>query len=74
MWVHPINCRRPEFGAFAHLFPDLVNNPEKFYDFFRINNEQFKMLVELLRPSIEKQNTNYRRAIQPEERLALYLR
>ena len=27
------------------------------------------MLVELLRPSIEKQNTtrNYRRAIQPEE-------
>ena len=27
--VHHINCRRAEFGTFVHLFPDLINNPEK---------------------------------------------
>ena len=32
--------RRPEFGSFVHLFADLVNNLEKFYDFFRITTEQ----------------------------------
>ena len=74
MWIHPINSRRAQFGTFAHLFPDLLNNPDKFHDFFRIDKEKFKQLVELLRLSIQKQNTNYRRAIEAEERLAIYLR
>ena len=73
MWVHPINCRRGQFGTFSHLFPDLIKNPEKFHDFFRIDIEQFKKLVELLRLFIKKNNTNYRRAIPAEERLAIYL-
>ena len=72
--MHPINSRRPEFGSFGYLFPDLVNNPEKFYDFFRMTTEQYKMLVELIGPSIKKQNTNYRLAIRPEERLAIFIR
>ena len=74
IWAHAINTRRPEFGSFAHLFPDLINNPEKFYDFFRITTEQFKMLVELIGSSIRKKNTNYRLAVRPEERLAVFLR
>lgn len=74
IWVHEINAKRPEFGSFGHLFPDLVNNPEKFYDFFRMTTEQFKMLVELIGSSIRKQNTNYRRAVGAEERMAIFLR
>ena len=56
------------------MFPDLINNPEISYDFFRMTTEQFKMLVELTGPTIKKLNTNYRLAIEPEERLAIFLR
>ena len=73
IWVHPINAIRPEFGSFGHLFPDLINNPEKFYEFFRMTTEQFKMLVELTEPAIKKLNTNYRLAIEPEQRQAIIL-
>lgn len=69
--VHTINSRRPEFETFGHLFLDLVNNPEKLYDFFRITKEQFKMVVELTASSIRKQNANYRLAVRPEGRLAI---
>ena len=61
--MHPLNTKRPDFGNFTHLFPDLVNHPEKFYNFFRMTTENFKKLVELTGPSIRKINTNYRRAI-----------
>jgi hypothetical protein len=30
MWVHPINIKRPEFGILSHLYPDLVEDEEKF--------------------------------------------
>ena len=37
---------------------------------FRMNIEQFCRLSQLVGEKIRKQNTNYRRAITPEERLA----
>ena len=40
-WVHPINIKRPEFGIFSHLYPDLLEDEEKFRGFFRMNIEQF---------------------------------
>jgi hypothetical protein len=74
MWVHPINIKGPEFGIFSHLYPDLLEDEEKFHGFFRINIEQFYRLSQLVAEDIRKQNTNYRRAISPEERLAICLR
>jgi len=74
MWVHPINIKRPEFGIFSHLYPDLLEDEEKFHRLFRMNIEQFYRLSQLVREEIRKQNTNYRRAISPEERLAIFLR
>ena len=74
IWVHHLNTKRSQFGNFNHLFPDLVKHPEKFYNFFRMTNENFKMLVELIGPSIKKNNTNYRRAIESEEKMAIFLR
>ena len=33
MWVHLINIKRPEFGMFSHLYPDLLEDEEKFHGF-----------------------------------------
>ena len=39
-----------------------------------MNIEQFYRLSQLVGEEIQKQNINYRRAIAPEERLAIFLR
>jgi len=74
MWVHPINIKRPDFEIFSLLYPDLLEDEEKFHGFFRINIKQFYRLSQLVAEEIRKQNTNYRRAITPEERFAIVLR
>jgi hypothetical protein len=72
--VHPINIKRPDFGIFSHFYPDLLKDEEKFHGFFGMNIEQFCRLSQLVGEDIQKQNTNYSRAITPEERLAISLR
>ena len=67
MWVHPINIKRPDFEIFSHLQPDLLEGEEKFHGFFRMNIEQFYRLSQLVGEEIQKQNTNYRRAIRERE-------
>jgi hypothetical protein len=37
MWVHPINIKRTEFGIFSHLYPDLLEDEEKFHGSFFYN-------------------------------------
>jgi len=34
MWVHPmnINIKRPDFEIFSHLYPDLLEDEEKFHE------------------------------------------
>jgi len=66
--LHSINVKGPEFGICSHLYPDLSEDEEKFRAFFRMNIEQFYRLS----LEIRKQNTNYRRAISPEEQLAIF--
>ena len=73
MWVHPINIKRPEFVIFSHFYPDLLEDKEKFHGFFRMNIEQFYHRSQLVGEEIKK-NTNYRRALSPEERFAIFLR
>jgi hypothetical protein len=48
MWVHLINIKRPKFGIFSHLYPDLLEDEEKFHGFFRMNIEQFYCLSRLV--------------------------
>ena len=32
MWIHELNTKRPDFGSFCHLFPDLVTKgTQRFY-------------------------------------------
>jgi len=72
MWVHPINIKRPEFGIFCHLYRNLLEDEEKFHGFFRMNIEKFYCLSHLVGEEIRKQNTINRRAMSPEERLAIF--
>jgi len=74
MWVHPIKTKRPEFGIFRHFYPDLFEDEEKFHGFCRMNIEQFYRLSQLKGEEIRRRNTNCRRAISPEERLAVLFR
>jgi len=72
--VHPINIKRPDFEIFSHLYSNLLEDEEKFHGgFFRMNIEQYYRLSQLVGEEIQKQNTNCRRAITPEERLAIFL-
>ncbi|MPC78695.1 hypothetical protein E2C01_073189 [Portunus trituberculatus] len=74
IWMHELNTKRPNFRSFCHLFPDLVNCPEKFYNFFRMTHEKSKKLEELTESSIKKISTYYRRAAGVEERMAIFLK
>jgi hypothetical protein len=48
-WIHPINMKRDAFGTFKHLFPDLLNDPRKCYNYFRMSIERFYELENMLR-------------------------
>jgi hypothetical protein len=64
------NEGRREFGIFTHLYPDLLQD-EKIANYFRIGFESFKKLTNFVSESVVKQNTNYRRAIGGEKRVAI---
>lgn len=57
--IHEIDAKDQSLEALDILFPDLINNTDKFYDFFTMASEQFKMLVEFSTPFIRKKNANY---------------
>ena len=49
-------------------------HPQKFQNFYRMKQTTFKKHVDLMKPSMQLQDTNYRRAITVEERLLIFLR
>jgi hypothetical protein len=50
----------------------MLEDEEKFHGSFRMNIEEFYRLSQLVREELLKQNIGYRRAISPEERLAIF--
>lgn len=71
-WVHEINLKRDVFGEFVNLFPDLLRDDQKFFKYFRLSQEKFFELVKIL--PLKRQDTNFRKSISPEERLAVTLK
>ena len=67
-------AKRSEEGAHALLFPRLVANEEKFFNYFRMSQLQFHELYEIIRPRIERRITTYRVPIAAQERFAMTLR
>ncbi|KAF5274626.1 hypothetical protein FQR65_LT13800 [Abscondita terminalis] len=58
-WVHPINQR---------------SDDERCKLYIRMTKKEFYVLYNLLESKLRKQNTHFREAISPEERLLLCLR
>jgi len=73
LWVHNINLKRDEHGEFHTLFPDLLQDEAKFFKYFRMSSQKFFELLNML-PQLQKQDTNFRRCIPPDERLAITLK
>lgn len=72
--VHPINRARTEFGEFHHLYPQLRQDPDKFFSYLRMSIESFDLLLSKVQFQLTKQVTNFRRPIPPAERLIVTLR
>lgn len=56
------------------LFKDLLQYDDEFYQYFRMQQYKFYDLLKLIEPMLQKQNTSFREAISPTERLAVCLR
>ena len=74
VWVDQFLAERNSKGEYARLFPDLLKDDDKFFCYFRMKKSTFFLVLNKIRSRIEKQNTKYREAISPEERLMITLR
>lgn len=55
-WIHPTILKREIYGEFYHLFPDLLEDGEKLFKYFRMSSTKF---YELILPLLfKKQDTN----------------
>ncbi|CAH1991604.1 unnamed protein product [Acanthoscelides obtectus] len=72
-WVNSIFQEREEHGKFHTLFPRLLEQENKCFEYFSIQIDTFWYILNGIRPYIEKQS-NFRKCISPEERLSATLR
>ena len=74
-WVRPWLLRRPLYGQYEHLMQELYREDvNTFTNFLRVTPEMFMELVERVGPRIEKEDTLWRKALEPGLRLAITLR
>ena len=67
-----MNETREETSGFNRV-QQLKEYPDKFYEQFRMSPETFYYLLATLTPRISKMDTQMRKAIDPETRLAVTL-
>ena len=72
-WVNQIFYEREKCGEFRTLFPMLLEQTLKFFQYFRMGPDTFWYNLRNIKPYIEKES-NFRKCISPEERLAVTLR
>lgn len=74
-WVKILNRNRIRQGAQENLIAEMrLNDVEGFFGYFRMNPAVFDELLSLVGPSIQKLDTNYRKAITASERLSITIR
>ena len=74
-WVKPWLLRRPIIGQYEHLLQELNREDVRsFKNFLRIPPELFHEMVERVGPLIQKNDTFWRKALDPGLRLAITLR
>ena len=73
-WVRNILRKRNEEGVHGILLPKLLDDSVQYKNYFRMDKNTFKELLELIEPDLIRQNTSMRESISVSERLALTLR
>lgn len=74
LWVHKMLQKRKTEGEYHTLYKELVDDERKFYQYFRMSKYQFYYLLDKISTDIKKENTTFREAISPREKLAVCLR
>ena len=74
MWMHLLTSERLTKGQYYTLMPQLREDKEKFFSYFRMSQDTFDSLHALLKVHIEKKSSCRRPSIPSEERLAITLR
>ena len=76
IWVHEMLQRRAERGEAATTIVELSSFEDKFYEYFRMSQQQFEGILALVKddPRLCKKTTNFREPISARDRLALCLR
>lgn len=68
------NLLRERRRRFENFHSKIRNYNDKFFGCYRMSQTSFDELLEILIPSITKQNTTMRMAVSAEERLTITLR
>ncbi|CAG5016043.1 unnamed protein product [Parnassius apollo] len=74
MAVHPTLKKRKLEGEYWTLFKELIDDEEKFFLYFRMSRFQFDILLKKIELLITKQDTVFKEALSPKEKLAVCLR
>ena len=74
MWVHPILESRKSEGEFHTLYPRLIDDESKLCNYFRMSIGTFEEILTKIHHELKRENTPYREAITPREKLAVCMR
>lgn len=72
--VHDLWKKRRISGEFISFCADLYVYPSIYYDYYKMNYDQFENLVNILKPHTVKQETKLTIPISVEERISVCLR
>lgn len=71
--MHPINKLRHIYGEYKHLFPQLLADENRFFEYFRMSPDTFYFILSKIEHRLTKNWANYHKSpIQPEERLVVF--
>ena len=74
IWVHPLNEEQTQKGEFYTHYTDHRQFDDRFFELYHMTVAQFDELLYKVGPAIVKKETNFRRPLSPEERLAITIR
>ncbi|XP_058839521.1 uncharacterized protein LOC131695000 [Topomyia yanbarensis] len=73
--IHPINQDRRKYGEFYHLYPQLREHPDKFYNYLRMTIPTFDYILDIVDRKLMKMWTNFiKTPITPCEKLVITIR
>ncbi|VVC87115.1 unnamed protein product [Leptidea sinapis] len=73
-WVHEAWKLRESEGEFVALYKELIKDERKYFEYFKMSESCFNILLQKLGNKLVKKDTRWRKAISPRERLAICLR